>query len=119
SRHAEELAARESQWQADRAALEAALDQATARARAVPTAAVPTAAPTPAAPAKLGPAEIMAKLVALKPGQNRAVREAIYLLEELVAVGPAAVPVIRDFLNRNQDIDFAPAAQGRGARGGV
>jgi hypothetical protein len=118
-RNAKELAARESQWQADRAALEAALDQANARARVVPTTAVPIAAPTPAAPAKLGPAEIMAKLVALKPGQNRAVREAIYLLEELVAAGPAVVPVIRDFLNRNQDVDFAPAAQGRGARGGV
>src|SRR5262245_46985842 len=78
SRHADELATRESQWQADKAALEAALDQANARARVAPVAVPPTAAPIAAAPTKLGPAEIIAKLAALKSGQTRSVREAIY-----------------------------------------
>src|SRR6185503_5054613 len=92
SRHVEELAIRESQWQAEKAALEAALGQANARAGVAPVTVASAALPTPVAPPKLGAAEIIAKLAALKPGQTRSVREAIYLLEELVAAGPGAVP---------------------------
>jgi hypothetical protein len=119
SRHANDLAAHQAQWQAEKASLEAALEEAKARSRggSIPVVVAPAAAP--AAAAKLSPAEIMARLVALKPGQTRGMRQAIYWLEQLATAGPAAIPAIRDFLDRNQDIDFSPAGQGRGARGGV
>jgi hypothetical protein len=115
--HAEELAARQSLWETDKALLTRALDEARLRTGPIPVVVAPTE--ESAAAAKLSPAEIMARLVALKPGQTRGMRQAIYWLEELAAAGTPAVPVIRDFLERNQDIDFSPAGQGKGARGGV
>jgi hypothetical protein len=119
SRRAAALAEQQAAWQAEKAALEAALEDAKARPRNVALPIVPAPA-TPAGPAKLSPAEIIAQLVAMKsaPGSNpRTMRKAIYWLEELVAAGPAALPAIRQFLNRNEEIDFASAGQGGARRG--
>jgi hypothetical protein len=121
SRHAEELAARQAAWQQEKADLEAALENARALRpdRAVP-AVVP--APVPVKPLKLSPAELVARLRILRippgPGQSRAARLAIRDFEELIAAGPAALPAIREFLARNEDIDFA-TGQARGGRGSV
>jgi hypothetical protein len=119
SRHANDLAARQSQWQAEKVSLETALEEANARARAGSMPLVFTPPAVPAASVKLSPAGIIARLVALKPGQTRSMRQAVYWLEELMLAGPSAVPAIRDFLDRSQDIDFSPAGQGKGARGGA
>jgi hypothetical protein len=121
TRHAAQLAEQQAAWQTEKAALEAALDQASSRAPAVK---MPVAAPNavataaPAAPAKASPAEIVAKLRALRfarPG-TRTARQAIAWLEDLIAAGPAALPAIREFLVRNEDMDFTPSGQGRGGR---
>ena len=84
----------------------------------------PVATPAPAAVKSLKPtpAELVARLRALRiapgAGQSRAARQAIHDFEELIAAGPAALPAIREFLARNEDIDFA-AGQARGGRGSV
>jgi hypothetical protein len=119
SRRAAELATHQAAWQTEKAELEAALEEAKARARGAmtPIAAQPQVA---SAPAKLSPAEIIAQLVSLKSASvnnPRAMRKAIYWLEELVAAGPAALPAIRQFLGRNEEIDFVSAPPGRGGRG--
>src|SRR5688572_19013384 len=102
SRRAARLAELQAGWLAEKAALETALEEAGARARNVPAPFIP--APSVSAPAvKLTPAEIIAQLVALKsaPANNpRTTRRAIYWLEELIAAGPAALPAIREFLQR-------------------
>jgi hypothetical protein len=121
ARHAAQLAGQQTAWQAEKAALEAALEDARSRSPQVLTLPV-TAPPTTAAgPSRLSPAEIIAKLAALKsapPGQARTTRQAIHWLEELIASGPAALPAIQEFLARNEDIDFAGSSQGRGGRAG-
>jgi hypothetical protein len=120
-RHAMQLAEQQAAWQAEKTALRSALEASMAHSKAIAVSAAPTPAAAPAVPTKLSPAEIVAKLLALKSppaNQTRASRQVIYWLEELIAAGPAALPAIRDFLNRNEDIDFAPVSQGRVGRSG-
>jgi hypothetical protein len=118
SRRDAEFAARQAAWQSEKAELEAALEDARSRARnaMIPVMASPVVSN---APAKLSPAEIIAQLVSLKSvsaNNPRTMRKAIYWLEELAAAGPAALPAIRQFLSRNEEIDFvsAPTSRGRG-----
>lgn len=122
-RHSAELAAQQSLWLEEKADLETAIEKARASAR---QAAVPIVPSQPveaqAAITNQTPAEIVAKLRAMKfaqTGQNRAARQIIHHLEELIAAGPRAVPAIRDFLALREDIDFAGADGGKGGRGGV
>src|SRR5438046_3739514 len=115
--HAAQLAEWQGAWQAEKAALEAALEKSRTHAPVirVPGAAGPAAAPT--TPLKLSPAEIVSKLVALKSepaNQPRMMRQAIYWLEELIAAGPTALPAIREFLGRNQDLQIGPLSQVKG-----
>lgn len=80
-------------------------------------------ASAPAPPQRPVPAEIVARLRALKIGpataQTRALRLAIHNLEELISAGPAALPAIREFLARNEDLDFPSAGPARGGRGAI
>ena len=121
SRHAAKLLAQRAAWQEEKAELEAALESAKPPR---PEHMVPAAAraPLPVKPLKPAPAELVARLRALRiapgTGQSRTARLAIHAFEELIAAGPAALPAIREFLARNEDIDFA-AAQGKGGRGSV
>jgi hypothetical protein len=121
SRHAAELLAREATWQQEKAELEAALENAKALRPQAP-APVKTLPPAPEKSIKPTPAELIARLRALRiapgAGQSRTARLAIHDFEELIAAGPAALPAIREFLARNEDIDFA-AGQGKGGRSGV
>ncbi len=123
ARHTAELATQQAAWQQEKADLESALQNAKGAERLVVIPGAPaTAAALAPAPAKATPAEIVARLRALKfgpgPSQTRATRQAIHDLEELIAAGPAALPAIREFFARNEDIDFAPAP-GKGGRGAV
>ncbi|HEY2952893.1 MAG TPA: hypothetical protein VGK40_09935 [Verrucomicrobiae bacterium] len=109
ARHAVQLAEQQAAWQAEKAELEAALENAKSNPRIVTVPGAPAPAP-PAAPAKLSPAEIVARLRGLKSapgaGPTRTVRQAVHSLEELIAAGPEALPAIREFLARHEDIDF-------------
>jgi hypothetical protein len=122
ARHEAEIAKQQAAWQQEKADLEFALQNTKSAERVVvvPAASAPIAAP--AIPAKTAPAEIVARLRALKfaPGmsQSRAARQAIHDFEELITAGPAALPAIREFFARNEDIDFT-ASQGKGGRSGV
>jgi len=122
TRHAAQLAEQQAAWQAEKAGLEAALEEARSRRPHVLTAPMTPAPLTASEPSKLSPAEIIAKLAALKsapPGQSRTTRQAIHWLEELIAAGPPALPAIQEFLARNDDIDFSASSQGRGGRVGA
>ena len=123
SRHAAELASQQAAWQQEKADLESALQNAKGTERLVVVPGTPTAAPAAAPSAiKTAPADIVARLRALKfgPGTSitRATREAIHDLEELMAAGPSALPAIREFFARNEDIDFTPAS-GKGGKAAV
>ena len=122
ARHAAQLAEHQAAWQAERAELETALAEARARAAARVPAPIPPVAPAAApAPTRLSPPQIIARLQALRltgnPGQG--IREAAYWLEELRQLGPAALPAIREYLARNQDLDLDTSwFQSKAARGG-
>ena len=121
SRHAAELAAQQAAWEQEKAELEAALENVAASR---PTSNLPlaTSVPMPAKSLKPIPAELVARLRALRigagRGQSRAARLAIHDFEELIAAGPAALPAIREFLARSEDLDFA-GGQSKGGRGGA
>jgi len=121
ARYLAQLAEQQAAWQAEKAELEAALERAREQARraSAPVAAAPV--DTPTAPARLSPKEIIARLQALRlsPGANpaRTLRQVVYWLEELGQAGPAALPAIREFLVRYEDLDLDTSwAQGRGSR---
>ena len=115
------LAERTAAWQAERSALEAALAEAKARPRTV------NASPGPApivaeAALRPTPVQIIAKLRGLRavPGitVSRTLRLTVYWLEELATAGPAALPAIREFLGRSEDMDLDTSWLGQN-RGGV
>src|SRR5215210_3849298 len=107
ARHAAAMAQAQAAWDAERAALEESIDAARAR---VPFVVPPATAPTAAVTSRPTPTELIAKLQTLRGGNPRQLREAVYWLAELAQHGPAALPVIREFLGRNQDIDFDTAS---------
>src|SRR4051812_7604147 len=99
-------------WSSERAALEEALDRGPAPLALPPR--LPAATST--AP---GPREIIARLQALPAGgATGTLRQAVYWLEELTRVGPAALPAIQDFLatQRDRDLDVGWLERGRGWR---
>jgi hypothetical protein len=109
---------REALWLAEKAQLEA--DLAAARHRQASIAPVSIAPPiantvtptNPAGPVKaMSAQDLMARLIALSieasTNKNRNYRQMIAQLENLAALGPVAVPVIREFLRQNQDAVFA------------
>jgi hypothetical protein len=114
-RHASALAESRAAWDAEKAALEEALDAARAQRPAAPP---PLVIEAPAGPVRLSPAEIIGKLRALRGSGPRTLRESVYWLAELVQAGQSALPAIREFLARNEDLDLDTAsfAQGRGTR---
>src|SRR6266481_4126695 len=120
SRRAAELLAQQAAWQQERAQLESALNEARAAARTLPV------APAHATPAeslqsfKLTPAQILANLRAyMATSGTRGARRVIHDLEELIDARFSALPPIREFWRRNEDIDFAPSLVGKAAKGTV
>ena len=101
-------AANEAGWQQEKAYLEQAL--AEARKKQVEVRSVTRTVSTTVTN-KLSAAEILEKLVKLRPedsddSRNRALRQVIYHLQMLVELGETALPVIRDFLKQNKDMDY-------------
>ena len=101
-------AANEAGWQQEKADLEQAL--AEARKKQVEVRSVTRTVSTTVTN-KLSAAEILEKLVKLRPedsddSRNRALRQVIYHLQMLVELGETALPVIRDFLKQNKDMDY-------------
>jgi hypothetical protein len=121
ARYAAQLERQQAAWQAEKAEFEVALELARAQARAPETPVLVAATPAPSvAPIRPSPADIMARLCALRPPVAPAqMREAVYWLEELVQAGAAALPAIREFLARNEDIELDTSGlQSRAARDG-
>lgn len=109
-RFAARLRKEEQLWRQEKAGLEAALAESREEARRargrvhpVPEASAPDAE-------RLSPEEILARIERLRagPGPNRGeeLREIVYWLEELRSRGPEALPAIRSFLARYQDIEL-------------
>lgn len=108
ARHADALAA----WEKEKAALQDDLEAA--RRRVPDQVIVPNAPIVTPVSVQRQPEEIMATLQALRGNNARTLREAVYWLVELAHAGPAALPVIREFLGRNQDIDLDTAGAALG-----
>lgn len=108
ARHAARSAEQLAVWQAEKAALEAALAEARASGRASALSTVP-AAPTVSRPTtKPSPAQLIAELskAMASPDRTHATRRMIYYLELLRERGSEALPAIREFLARNEDLDL-------------
>lgn len=121
-RAAAQFAAAQAAWDSEKAELEAALAAARSRSRPSAPAAVP--APVAAAPTRPAPADIIARLQGLRGAAGSAgsprVREAIYCLEELVQCGPDALPAVRQFLARNEEVELDPSGlRSLNPRGGL
>ena len=121
-RHAASLDSQQAAWQQEKTELEAALERARTPARRGTSPVASAPALITANPQKPTPAELIARLATFKssaaPSQSRLARQAIHALEELISTGPGALPAIRQFLARNEDLDLA-GGQSKGGRGGV
>jgi hypothetical protein len=122
ARHANELAITRAAWAAEKAHLLTALEQAQEEAQSRDNSTAIPLAPAPA-PSHPAPADIIARLQGMRTeGGSVApsrMREAVYWLEELVQAGPRALPAIRQYLARNEDVELDTAwVQSRAARDG-
>lgn len=107
ARFTAQLAENQKTWDAQRAELEAELEQVREQVRLASAPIITTSSPAAATPSRLAPAEILARLQALKSSPPPvAQRQAVYWLEELALSGPAALPAIREFLLRGEDFDL-------------
>jgi len=114
-RHARELETQRAAWEAEKAELETALENA--RAPRLVAAPAPRSRAVLATVTAPDPQELLNKLAALKvaagPGQTRALRQVLALLGQLADVGPSALPAIHEFLATGQDAVFdAPGGKG-------
>jgi hypothetical protein len=121
-RHAVELTRERAAWAEEKSQLEASLKRAKGRTTVVETAT--HAAPTPAAvatPPRPNPREIIERLKATRlaavPAQTRATRRLLHEFESLVDAGPAALSAIREFLARNEELNYQPDG-GKGSSDG-
>ena len=67
------------------------------------------------------PEEILQNLLALKPtgtGRISVIRKIVHELEDLANLKDEAVPAIRDFLARNEDLDYSEKSSDEGDRNG-
>ena len=112
AKYVRQLAARQAQWEMERAQLEASLEAARQRPEPVNAPVTPIRpAPTPG-PRRPTPEEIVAHLRALRSTSGSPLRQqrtAVYWLEELAQAGPAAWPAIRGFLSGREDIELDTA----------
>ncbi len=115
-RYARMAAEREAAQAATLAGLQAECDRLEAELaqarRPLPQEAVPIA-PPPVVVTGRSPADALRELQQLRPGPGAKTRDVrfriVHQLESLVDAGPAAVPLIREFLDRMEDVDYAPS----------
>jgi hypothetical protein len=110
ARHAAELARMQSQWSAERQDLEDALSRARADRNRFANVEPSSSSPLPTKEMGPTPEEIVALLVKLASDPSvksqSGQRQVVYWLEELVRAGPTALPAIRDFLGRYEDLEL-------------
>src|SRR5947208_3659889 len=99
------LARERAAWQAEKVRLENELAQAQGRPAAVRTIIAPGSMVE--VTNTISPEEILEQLVAMKASANdpRSTRRLVHAFESLIDAGPAALPAIRAFLARNQDVE--------------
>jgi hypothetical protein len=111
--HAEAIAAL-------RAEMEEFAAEASRARQTAERAAAPSAPPVTVVTGR-SPAEALRELQQLRPAPGPKGRDArfriVHQLENLVDAGPAAVPVIREFLDRMEDVDYTEAESRSGDEG--
>lgn len=121
TKHAREITTLRQAWAAEKAELEAALEESRLKNGDAPSLAISTPTSRAQEPG-LSPADIIVRLKNLGgsgPGSAARTREAIYLLEQLTRLGTASLPAIGGFMARNEDVEFDTSwFQGRAAREG-
>jgi hypothetical protein len=107
------LAAEQERWNAEKASLER--DLAAARNRPATVQGTPVAGEPMVIREQADPVQILEKLKTLRASSRdpRSIRKVIYHLEQLQEIGPGALPPIRDFLARFEDVDYMGARQER------
>src|SRR5687767_967680 len=113
--HKARLAARQLAWEQEKLSL---LQQIESARRSRPSPVIleaPTAHAEPTIPSTGSAAEIMERLTKFRLGgpQGQSARQLIFYLESLAQLGTDALPVIRDFLARNEDLEFVGDGRGR------
>ncbi|MBN2508528.1 MAG: hypothetical protein JXQ71_17760 [Verrucomicrobia bacterium] len=102
----------EAKWQAEFDRLEAALIAANAKSSATPRPASTSATAAPAVRTPgTSPQSILDELISLDPTateepRNETLRRIVAQFQRLADCGPDALPVIRDFLAKNQDVYY-------------
>lgn len=99
----------ESNWAAEKAALEHQLADARRRTPEVRTL---TKTLSTTVTNSISPEEIIARLAKMNPetsedSRNQVLRQVVHHLQMLVEQGEAALPVVRDFLKQNKDVDYS------------
>ena len=106
-------AANEAKWQEEKDALEQALATARNNPPAIRTVRVPATGGTTTN--RISPQETLELLIQLQPGageepRTRVFRQIVHHLQTLVEAGPDSLPVIRQFLAQNKDVDYSSDA---------
>jgi hypothetical protein len=111
ARSVAQLAEQHSAWQAEKAALESALEQARNTPPAISTVAAPVQTVT--VTNRASASEILDRLKAMRAGTNsvRNSRRVVHEFESLIDLGPMALPDIRQFLAQNLDIEYDPGGR--------
>lgn len=126
NRYDAELSEQQARFAAEKAELEGAVAAAARRPARIETVTLPGETVTVSAAA--APQDILERLLQLKPGagasRTHVIRQVVHQLASLTECGPAAFPVIREFLATNQDVDYSfedeerGGGEGPGGRGG-
>ena len=113
--HKSRLAARQLAWEKEKLALLQQLESARRNRPAPVIVEAPVAHSEPTIPSNGSAAEIMERLKKFRLGgpQGQSARQLIFYLESLAQLGTDALPVIRDFLARNEDLEFVGDGRGR------
>jgi hypothetical protein len=108
-----ELEEQQARWKSEKDRFETDLKRAKTRSGRVETVEARVEAPT-ASRGSGSAQEIIEKLIAIRPGaegnRNHALRQIVYNLESLVEMGSPALPAIRNFLAKNQDVEYERGA---------
>jgi hypothetical protein len=119
-RSADELARARAQWATEKSALQAALNQAGIQEPVLST--VIEKKKIVHVREQISPQEIIDHLQQIKissgPGQIKNSRVAIQQFENLISLGAPALPAIRNFLLRNEEIDYESSIGPKASRDG-
>lgn len=114
-RHSARLAGKEAAWLQEKQLLLAQVESARRNRPSPVIVEAPVVSSEPTIPNSASAAELMERLKTFRlgPSQGRSARQLIYYFESLAQLGPKALPVIRDFLARNEDLEYVGDGRGR------